>query len=309
MMKLSIVRQNLLVLAGLGLCLLIMGCGSTSAGPVPTNTTTSLNTPTKGQVSLFLKDAPADGVVAFNVSISNASLFDSGGTSYPLSTWSREFEFRQLRLASALGVSAAAINPATYANLEVGLSSPRLTVVGANGVVQQLTQTTTPSVTLTNSTVTVPTTFSLAAGQSQGLMLDFDLQSSLSMDASGNYLITPTLTSATTTANGLSELSMTLATISAVQATANTMDVQLVKTGDTVHVKIDGNTAFDPAVGQFSSLSAGQMIELEAKFQSDGSYLAKYVNQGASDPTMRFQGVLMDTNQTGATPVMEMVVR
>jgi hypothetical protein len=87
------------------------------------------------------------------------------------------------------------------------------------------------------------------------------------------------------------------------------MDVQILSIGDTIHVKADGNTGFDPAVGQFSSLQVGSMIELEGKFQSDGSYLAKYVNQGAPDPTLRFQGVLMDTGQSGVNPVAQIVTR
>ncbi|MBV9435266.1 MAG: DUF4382 domain-containing protein [Acidobacteria bacterium] len=307
MTKSFTIRENLLAAALLSLCLPFIGCGLTST--TPANAAAAANTPTKGQVSMFVKDAPVDGVVAFNVSITNAALVDSAGTPYALSAWSREFEFRQLRLASALAASSVSISPATYNNLEIGLSSPRLTVVGANGVVQQLTQTSTPSVTLANSTLRTPIAFTLAAGQSQGVMLDFDLQKSLSKDANGNYVITPVLSSATTTLSGIPELSMTLVQISAIQSSAGTMDVQLATTGDTVHVKVDGTTVFDPAVAQFSSLSVGENIELEGKLQSDGSYLATNVNQGAPDRTLRFQGVLMDTNQSSANPLLELVVR
>jgi hypothetical protein len=263
-----------------------------------------------GQVSVFLQDAPADGVVAFNVTLTDAALFDSGGKRYPLLSWSRNFELRQFRLASTLGIAGASITPGTFNNLELGLSTPRMTIVGANGALQQLTETSTPSVSLANSTVTVPASISLASGQAQAVVLDFDLQSSLSMDANGNYVITPVLKSAPTAAAGNDELSMTLVKVTAVQAApANSMDVQLLGIGEIVHVKVDNNTQFDPAIGQFSSLQAGQMIELEAKFQADGSYLAKYVNQGAPDPTLRYQGVLMDTNQNGSNPALEMVVR
>ena len=140
-------------------------------------------------------------------------------------------------------------------------------------------------------------------------MLDFDIKNSLSIDANGNYLITPVLKSAVTETGGNNELSMCVVKITAVQATTNSVDVQFPTIGDTIHIKVDANTAYDPDVGQFSSLKAGQMIELEAKFQSDGSYLAKYVNQGAPDPTLRFQGVLLDLNQNGSTPMMEVVSR
>ncbi|MBV9179804.1 MAG: hypothetical protein JO356_00715, partial [Acidobacteria bacterium] len=135
------------------------------------------------------------------------------------------------------------------------------------------------------------------------------LKNSVTIDANGNYLITPVLKSALASSTGPNELSMVLVKVAAIQAATSSMDVQVVSLGDTVHVKVDSSTAFDPAVGQFSSLTAGQMIELEGKFQSDGSYLAKYINQGAPDPTLRFQGVLMDSHQTGSNPVAEMVVR
>ena len=309
MIKSSDFRPTLLVIAALVVCLLCSGCGVTSSSSSTTTTTTQINTPTQGQVTLFVQDAPVDGVVAFNCTVTDAGLFDSGGTRYPLLAWSRSFELRQLRLASALAVASVSTKPATFSNLEVGLSTPRLTIVGANGVVQQLTATTSPSVALTNSTVTVPVSFTLAAGQSQGVMLDFDLKNSLSVDANGNYLITPVLKSAVTSSTGPSELSMTLVQISAIQSAKNSMDVQVLSVGDTVHVAVDSNTAFDPSVGQFSSLTTGQFIELEAKFQPDGTYLAKYVNPGAPDPTLRFQGVLMDTHQSGTNPVAEMVVR
>jgi Domain of unknown function (DUF4382)/Domain of unknown function (DUF5666) len=307
MIKSSDFRPTLLGIAALGVCLLCSGCGMTSSSG--STTTTQINTPTQGQVTLFLQDAPVDGVVSCNVTLTDAGLFDSGGTRYPLLAWSRSFELRQLRLASALAVASVSTKPATFSSVEIGLSTPRLSVVGPNGMVQQLTATTSPSVTLTNSTVTVPVSFTLAAGQSQGVMLDFDLKNSLSVDGNGNYLITPVLKSAVTSSTGPSELSMTLVKVSAIQAATKSMDVQVLSVGDTVHVTVDSNTAFDPSVGQFSSLTAGQMIELEAKFQTDGTYLAKYVNPGAPDPTLRFQGVLMDTHQTGTNPVAEMVVR
>ena len=306
MIKSLICQRNLAVAVVLSLSVVYLGCGVTSQQV----TNPPVNTPTKAQVSVFLKDAPADDVVAFNLTITDAALFDSGGKRLPLLTFSRSFELRQLRLASALAISSAAIDPATVSTLEVGLSTPRLTVYGANGARQQLTETTTPSVSLANSRVSLPINFTVAAGQSQGLMLDFDVKNSLSVDSSGNYLITPVLKPALTGTGGENELSMSLVKIAGVQSTpANSMDVQLPTIGETLHIKVDANTAFDPAIGQFSSLKSGQMIELEAKFQPDGTYLAKYVNQGAPDPTLRFQGVLMDTNQSGSNPAMEMVTR
>lgn len=306
MTKLGIHRRRLAITVLLSLSGMSIGCGVTgsSQGPSPTP-----STPAKAQVSVFLEDAAADNVMSFNLTLTDAALFDSGGKRYPLLSFSRTFELRQLRLASTLAISGASIDPASVSNLEIGLSTPRLTVYSANGAIQQLTETTTPSVSLTNSRVTVPISFSVAAGQSQGVMLDFDIKNSLSIDANGNYLITPILKSTTTGTSGNNEFSMSLVKIAAVQAASNGMDVQVPTIGDTIHVKVDSNTAYDPAVGQFSGLKAGQMIELEAKFQSDGSYLAKYINQGAPDPTLRFQGVLMGIDQNGSNPMIEMISR
>jgi len=291
--------------AALTLCLLCIGC-STVTGP----SAGSPGSPSQAKVSVFLKDAPSDSVLAFDLTLTDTALLDSGGKRFPLLGQSRTFELRQLRLASTLAISSAATDPATFSGLEVGLSSPRITLAGANGAVQQLTETTTPSVTLAKTTATVPINFSAATGQAQALMLDFDLQSSLSVDSGGNYLITPVLKSAAVGSTaGDAQLSMTLGKIVSVQATpANSLDVQLSTTSDVLHVKVDAATVFDTAVGQFSSLKAGQMIELEATFQPDGTYLAKFVNLGAPDPTLRFQGLLTDINQSGANPVMEMVV-
>ena len=130
MIKLLIRRRTLTVAVVLTLSILCLGCGTTGSSPAPNPTPA---TPTKAQVSVFLKDAPADNVMAFNLTVTDAALFDSGGKRYPLLVFSRAFELRQLRLASTLAISAASIDPATASSLEMGLSTPRLTVYGANG--------------------------------------------------------------------------------------------------------------------------------------------------------------------------------
>jgi hypothetical protein len=309
MIKSSIRYQLLTGAAALSLCLFLTGCGLTLGKP-SNQPSTPPPTTSNAQVSVFLKDAPADDVIALDLTLTDAALFDAGGMRYPILNWARPFELRHTRLAPTPAVSLATTNAAAFSTLEVGWASPRLTLVAADGSIQQLTETTTPSVTLSSSTIPIPTTLSVSAGQSQGVMLDLDVKSSLWVDANGNYVISPVVKATpVTSTDAENELSMSLVKVINVQSSANTMDVQLLATGDTLHIKVDSNTQFDAAIGKFSNVTPGQMIEVEAKFQTDGSYLAVYVNPGAPDPTLRFQGVVMAIDQSGTNPVAQLVTQ
>ncbi|MBV8205702.1 MAG: DUF4382 domain-containing protein [Acidobacteria bacterium] len=310
MMKIFL-RSRSMAMAGaaIGLCLLASGCGSTASLQSSSSSSSGFGNSgqPQGQVSLFMQDAPTDGVVAFNVTVSEAALFDAGGKRYPVLGWARSFELRQLTLASALVEGGAAVAPASFTSIELGLASPRLTLVNASGAIQQLTETTTPSVQLANPTISAPVTATLAANGSLGIMIDFDLKNSLSVDGNGNYIITPVLKPSVTAASGPPELSLTPVKITALQS--GSMDAQVLSIGDTVHIAVGPSTQFDTTVAQFSSLKAGEVVEVEAKLQADGSYLATAVNAGPPDPTKALQGILMSTSPSGSNQLIQMVVR
>ena len=87
-------------------------------------------------------------------------------------------------------------------------------------------------------------------------------------------------------------------TINAVLATpANCLDIQLVGSGISVLVRTDPNTQFSNSIGDFSNLQVGQLIEVNAQFLSDGTFLAKSVDLGIPEQSIRYQGVATRVQQ------------
>ncbi len=124
-----------------------------------------------------------------------------------------------------------------------------------------------------------------------------NLQKSIAKDASGNYVVDPVVQpSATSSSSSQNELEDTRGVIAAIPAN-NALDVNLTASGKTVRIVTDANTRFSSDIGQFSSLQVGLEIEVNAHFQSDGTFLAREVDLGAPNPSLRYSGVVTQARQ------------
>ena len=299
----------------------MMGCGGGS-NPVPPSSSQN--------VMAFMQDAAPDGVVAFGIDVNSAALKAAAGDSVALINSPEHVEVRHLELAPTVAFRGGSTQVNTYTGLALDFSNPQLMLETASGNIVHLDSSSTPSVQLAVSSVTIPLSIVLSASDHVGLMLDFDLRQSISIDAKGNYLINPVVHAATQ-ANSAMPLTLedALATISATflngptplsqvpidsltgpgSSETQVFQVVLAQTGQMVPVSVDSNTVMDSRFGAVSQLKVGQQITLTADFQPDGTLLAKHIEAGPSNGTSRYQGVVTGVQQSASGYSIDVVVQ
>jgi uncharacterized protein DUF4382/uncharacterized protein DUF5666 len=286
----------------LALAMLLSGCGTTGSSTPPPPPPPP---PNASNLTIFATDAAADNVLAFKVDVTSISVTDSAGKSTTLTTTPQTLEFRHLQMAPTLALQAANLASGNYSSISVTLANPKLAVFNAGTVTQATPQ-------LTSSTVSIPlTNFSLPSGGTQGLALDFDLLNSISTNASGGFVITPVIKPIAVSASSAGmELVDTVGQISAMPSNpAKSFDYQLSSGAATARVLTDASTVFDGGITSFANLQIGQYVEVEGQFQSDGTFLAKYVELSASNPGLRVQGVVASVTTTASGTSLSLVVQ
>jgi hypothetical protein len=283
--------------------MLLSGCGTTGGNTPPPPPPPP--PPSASNLTVFATDAAADNVLAFKVDVTSISVTDSAGKSTTLTTTPQTLEFRHLQMAPTLALQAANLPSGNYNSISVTLANPKLAVFNAGTVTQATPQ-------LASSTVSIPlTNFSLPSGGTQGLALDFDLLNSISTNASGGFVITPVIhpVSVSSSSAGM-ELVDTVGQISAMPSSpAKSFDYQLSSGAATARVVTDANTVFDGGITSFANLQIGQYVEVAGQFQSDGTFLAKYVELSASNPGLRVQGVVATVTTTASGTSLSLVVQ
>jgi hypothetical protein len=272
----------------------LSGCAGVVTAPSTTPAASS------GSVAAFLTDAPADGVAAFTIQLTGATLVGSNGVSTSISTGVQQIEIRHLALASTVALQTAGAPSGNYTALNLSFANPQMTLVDGSGNVTVLTATTTPSVTLANVTVNAPISMSLAPNGAAGLVMDFDLRQSISSDGSGNYVVTPVVNVSNVTGSSTEpNLENAQGTVVSVPS-SNAVNLLLEDTGQVVRVTTNPSTLFSADAGTVTSVSSGQYIDVDAAFQNDGTFLASRVNTVSSNPAMCFSGVVSGVTTDGS---------
>jgi hypothetical protein len=287
----------------LALAMVLTGCGTTGGNTPPPPPPPP---PNASNLTVFATDAAADNVLAFKVDVTAISVTDSNGKSTTLTTTPQSLELRHLQMAPTLALQAGNLPSGQYNSITLTLANPKLAVFSAGTV----TQVASPQ--LTSSAVTIPlTSFSLPSGGTQGLALDFDLLNSISTNASGGFVINPVIHPAAVSSSSPGmELVDTIGQISALPTSpAKSFDYQLSSGAATARVVTDANTVFDGGITSFANLQIGQYVEVEGQFQSDGTFLAKYVELSASNPGLRVQGVVASVTTTASGTSLSLVVQ
>ena len=170
----------------------ISGCGAGLYMP-PTQTQT-------GMVFVTGTDAPLPSVVSFQVDITGLSVSD--GTNPPVSVLNgtQTVDFARLNgLRTLLDINT--IPAGTYTSVIATLANPLIGYLNVNPparpTINTLNGTTSPKVTLTTSSVTIPLASPLvvSTGNIIGLKFEFDIRKSIALDATGQITgaVTPTL--------------------------------------------------------------------------------------------------------------------
>jgi hypothetical protein len=249
-----------------------------------------------GTVAAFVTDAPANGVVSISLLVSGASLADSAGANTSIVSSTAQPEFRHLELAPTVMVQAPNIPTGSYSSLALTLANPQISISDSTGKVTQLSGSTIPSVKLANSGLNLPISLSVTVNSLIGMQLDLDVAKSLSVDASGNFVINPVI-NVNVVSGTQSELDVidTAGTVSALST--NSFTVQLLPNAGTATVNTDSSTLWSSDIGQFANLQAGQTIEMNAEMHSSGSYLAKFIGSSTANLPTTYEGLLTEVSQ------------
>ena len=246
-----------------------------------------------GTVSAFLTDAPADGVVAFTIQVTGASLEATNGVSTNISRGVQEIEMRHLQLAPTLAFQSNSVPSGSFTSLIMTFANPQITLADGQGNVTVLNSTTMPSVRLASFVVNQPINMVLQTAGSASLAIDFDLRRSLQRDRTGNYVVTPVV-SANVVTNSASNQNIENAEATVVSISSpSSVNVQLRDTGQIVSVVTNIGTSFADDVGQVTRIETGQDIEIDAQLQNDGTFLATRVDSVSPNPPLCFSGVVV----------------
>jgi hypothetical protein len=225
---------------------------------------------------------------------------ESNGNPVSLLNTIEATEVRHLELAPELLTQAILVRPGYFQSMVMTLANPEVSVVDAQGNITILTGATTPSVkwatsavTISNTIANLPSSFFLATNGNAGVMIDFDLDRSITMDTSGNYVIRPWITATQVSTAQSESLVDDIGTITNVSSgSAPVLNMKLQSSGSNVTVDTNGETLWSADITQLSNLQAGQSIEITADMEGSGSYLAKFVGSSTAEMPTTYEGLL-----------------
>ena len=257
---------------------MLFGCGGGSG-------TTNNPPPGSGSLVVFGQDAPLCSVVAFDVTLTGATLTPArGGT--PVSILSSADAVR-VDFASLLGFATvlnfADVPAGTYSQINLALSDPELTVVDGTPPTP-----TAISTSLTRMTVPVAINPPLVVPENgeAGLMLDFRLLRSVQVDGAGAvtgvvdpvFRATPTVISTLFGHGELDEfygLVTSVSTTSTIPRFIGSFNLQTAR-GRTFAVQGTQQTEFEGLTG-LSGLETGVFVEVHAFVSADHHIVARHV--------------------------------
>lgn len=183
----------------LALMIVTSGCGGGGSTGAPVTQTET------GSVFVTGTDAPLPSVLSFQVDITGMTVSD--GTNPPISVLNgtQTVDFARLNGLHTL-LDLNTIPAGTYSNVTVTLANPEIAYLNVTNpqttpptrpTITTLNGTTSPAVTLTQSSVpiTLASPLTVASGDIIGLSFDFDLRDSIQVDMNGNFtgVVNPTL--------------------------------------------------------------------------------------------------------------------
>lgn len=276
--SLSRVTRLLVACMTLAAVAVVTGCGGgganspTASGPTPT--------PAPGTSSMQVRigDAPADSVIAFEVSVSSLSLTPAGGGS-PVSVSVPANNRIELTHASGKFEPFVAGNlpQGTFSSVNLTLVNSELTFLSSTGTPVHING---PA----SASISVPLTPNLTIG-SNPLVLSIDVNVANSVTTAGNVVngisFGPTSFNITAKAPGAAnnqqdddgEIEDVQGTVTAVNGSSFTMKLQ---NGSSLTFVTDATTEFKDGVTGVAGL-LNQVVTAEGFTKSDGSLFAKEV--------------------------------
>jgi hypothetical protein len=286
------------------------------------------NTPTAVPVTMSVQDSPPAGVavLSFEIQITSAGLQPSIMTNpvVPLLARPTDVELEHLQSEPAL-LGSLNVPAGTYSSVTVAFANPRMTIlnttaapitVGATICAAHAACNLTPALASASTTVnTAPFPITLAANSPLGLLLHFDVNSSVSSDL---LTITPTidLKELIPSATGVIHQEHLTGTITGISSPTfmlqpglgAPMPVVAMMAPPTFLIKTDSNTKYSfvddlkPSTlcttNNFSCLVVGQTVNVVVNVMSDGSLLATQVSLFEQQNAPAFEGTVVSVDAT-----------
>jgi hypothetical protein len=291
-------RVSLFPLSILALAMFLSGCGSSSTNH-PVQTTGTMATLQTG-------DALNDQIVKFELTISSITLTGTGGTANTSNLLSGPAEVEFTHEAGAFEpLSVAHIPPGTYSGATMTVSNPEVVAI-IGGMPTKLTA------TLSSATVNIAFSPNITVGSSP-LFINFDIDLPNSVTINGtNATVTPAFKVSTSTVaaneNGEDDHDGEIddAHGSITNITAPDFTIQTKST--TITFVTDSNTRFHDGISQLSDLKVGDVVEVDAVTQPDGSKLATKVEREGDHNGEEAEGIIsvLDSPLTKITIVHQM---
>ncbi|HSE48747.1 MAG TPA: DUF5666 domain-containing protein [Terriglobales bacterium] len=248
-------------------------------------------------------DAPADSIVAFELTVNSVVLHSSAGDVSVLASPTR---IELIHNAGNFEPLALRNIPAgAYTGATITVADPEVKVIGSTGQPVEL------AATLASNTANV--TFSPAITvASSPLVINFDLNVAASVAISGNTAtVTPTFTaSSNPVAQNENEQEVEDGEVEVTGAVAsaggNSFSINVDQASQSLTFTTDSSTQFESPLTGVGSLTVEMIVEVHAVTQSDGSLLARKVEaevEGADG--LEVEGLVVST--TGS-PVTQFVM-
>lgn len=294
------------------------GCGGTS------QTTQSL---APRSLTLSVRDNPPAGisVLSFEINITGASLRPSDSSKPVVSLLSSPVEVELTQLETEKAFLNAVSAPAdTYNSITLTFSSPEATILNQSG--QPIAMSTQACLNgqvcefkpaLNQSSVTVssaPFPITISASSPVGLVVDFDLSSSIQ----NNLSVTPTVTLAAVAGQPFNSTETEIEDIEGLEGLVKSVTnagftLQDSTSGQTFTINVDSNTRFQDfnqagcAANNFSCIQVGQILEVEHLLVMDsGTLLASEVQLDDAVNEEQLEGTIVAVN--GANNQFQMVI-
>ncbi|MCZ6795346.1 MAG: DUF5666 domain-containing protein [Planctomycetota bacterium] len=254
-----------------------------------------------GQALLLVTDAPLDGLVKFEIAVTSVTL---GPGNVSVLAMPERLEVTSLAMTTDV-LRLASVPAGTYSSATFTFSDAEIKFF-KNNMLDEV-----DPLALINNSVTVPVSFTVAAGQVAGLLIDFDLAGSVqpqtAADASEITGVDPMLSISNVDIDaGENEIEDVLGRVLSVTPGSPGVNPSFQFEdfsscqGDPLTVEVDGNTQFEdfePSPNAFSSLVADQVIELDADVLADGTILAEDIELDSDETEDEIEGVIIDVTR------------
>ncbi|HXE75896.1 MAG TPA: DUF5666 domain-containing protein [Candidatus Xenobia bacterium] len=277
------------------------GCGGGSSSPPSTGPGGG-----GGSASIFVTDQPADDVTKVELTVTGI-VFNPGNVS--VLPQPKELEVTKLQLKQEFFRLASNVPAGSYTSI-VFTFAPMAEIQFFNsgtGSIQEV------NVPVSPATETINTSFTITAGQTTGLLIDFNVPASLVVNGQGIITAIDPVMTASVVTPAPDDFDEVVGRVVSVTTASNTFVFEPFESCQQVTVSVNAGTEFEDfdeqgLANSFSSLMAGQIVEVEADLQSNGTILAEEVELEDNEVEDEAEGLIISVTRNATDEVTQFVM-